>query len=268
MAILRKKRPLKRKVLRKRRGLGKPKVSTTVKSFVKSAIAKQTENKTASVEANINFGSILQNATMNAYPMLPYTGYLTIPQGVTQGTRIGNICKVKRVTLNYTLLPLGYNITTNPNMLPFTVVLYLGAVKQYKGLLPQSSDVALLYQLGASTVAPSGTLSDLIYNINKDNWDMKKVWTHKIGYAANEWNGGSSTNQYYTNNDFKLNAFRRMDITKHCAKTMKFNDSIATQQGNNLFFMFQTIQSNGTAAPATVQQCNIRFFVTIDYEDA
>lgn len=243
-------------------------VSPCVKKYVKAAFHKQVENKTVSVEANINFGSILESPDLNAYPMLPYSGYLTIPQGVTQSTRVGNTCKIRRVTLNYTLIPLSYNVTTNPSILPVHVILYLGAVKQYKGILPGTGDIGLMYQLGATAIPPTGTLSDLIYKVNKDDWDMKKVWSHKLGYAASEWNGGNSVAQFYTNNDFKMNVVRRMDITKYCAKTLKFNDANSTQQGANLFFMFQSIQSNGTASAASVQNVNIKYFITIDYEDA
>jgi len=45
--------------------------------------------------------------------MLPYTGYGTIPQGVTQGTRIGNTVKVKKLMLSYVLRPTSYNATFN-----------------------------------------------------------------------------------------------------------------------------------------------------------
>ena len=259
-----------RRVVRKRaaRAVKKPPVSVAVKKYVKSAMSKQIENKTVSVEQNVNFGSVAASGVLNAFPMLPLTGFFSLGQGVTQGTRIGNRCKIKKVTLNYTLIPTAYNVTTNVNAIPNHIIMYLGTPRSCPGEYPTTGDISLLYQLGASAVAPTGTLSDLIYNINNDEWDMKKVWTHKLGPAASEWNGGQSTSQYYTNNDFALNVVRRMNITKYCQKTMKFSDGLSSHQGKNLFFMFQAIYANGTAAGATQLTTNIRYFVTIDYEDA
>jgi len=242
-------------------------VSVAVKKYVARTLSRTIETKSTSVETETNFGSRVSNQTMNARPIMPYTGYLTIPQGVTQGTRIGNICKVKKVSLNYVLIPLPYNLSTNPNAIPSHVIMYLGRVKQYKGILPEAADVSLLYQLGATTIAPSGTLSDLMFNINTDNWDIKKRWTHKLGSANNQGTGGLASSQYYANNDFSQNIVRRMDITKMCPAMMRFNDSLSTQALDNLFFMFQAVPANGGSTGQYIT-CNIRYFITIDYEDA
>jgi len=258
---------MKRKGPVKKR-FSKPKVSLSVKRFVKTAIAREIENKQIAITQALSFGNVVESPDLNAYPVLPYSGFTLLPQGVTQGTRTGNQCKIRRVMLNYVLLPQPYNATTNPNPVPVHVQLFLGAVKQYKGILPQSADINLMFQLGGTTVAPTGALLDLTYQINRDNWDIKKQWGHKLGYAAYGGTGTIPAQQSFTNNDFKLNVVNRMDITKHCAASMKFNDGNSTHQGANLFFMFQAIAANGAALPATVQAAQIQYSIIIEYEDA
>lgn len=256
-------------IVRKRRVYSKKsKIPLPVKKYVDRALDRRIETKTVSVSSQDQFGSILENATMNMYPILPYVGYLTIPQGVTQGTRTGNECKIRKVMLNYTLRPQIWDSVSNPFPNPFHVQLYLGNVKQYRGILPAASDVNLLYQLGAGTVAPTGALTDMTLEINTDNWDIKKAWTHNIGYALNNASGTQPAGQFFANNDFNLNVVQRLDITKLCASTLKFNDGSATHQGANLFFFYQAISASGSIFPATTRVCTIDFSITIEFEDA
>lgn len=243
-------------------------VSKNVKRYVARALSRRIEDKQVGVQGSIAFGSAIESPDLNAYPMLPYLGYLTIPQGVGQGQRNGNECKVKRVMLNYVLYPLPYNAGTNPASCPMHIQLFLGNVKLSKGILPITADVNNLFNLGGGVLAPTGSLTDLNLPINKDVWDIKKVWSHKLGYAESAGTGAVPTQQYFANNDFKLNITRRMDITRYCAAALKFNDNNATLIGNNTFFMFQALAANGAAFGATVVPAQIQFFVTIDYEDA
>lgn len=269
--MYRKKRYAKRKryVTKKKAYGGRSSVvSKNVKRYVNRVLNRRIEDKQVGAAQVQNFGGILESTDFNAFPILPYTGYLIIPQGVTQGTRTGNECKVKKVMLNYTLTPLPYNAVTNPTPLPFHVQLMLGCVKATKGVLPVAGDINQMFNLGGTVLAPGGSLMDLNYTINDDYWDIKKVWAHKIGYAESAGTGSLAGNQFFSNNDFKLNVVKRMDITKLCASTLKFNDASTTHQGNNLFFMFQCLPATGSSYSNVIQACQIQFFITIDYEDA
>lgn len=267
MAIYRKKRIIRKKrVVRK---TSKPKsVSVAVKKYVKKALAVNIENKSIAVTASTSFGNILESPDMNVYPMMPYTGYLTIPQGVTQGTRTGNQVKIRRVMLNYALFPLKYDAVTNITPQPIEVLMYLGTIKRAKGEIPFAPDFSNLFQLGGTSTAPTGTLIDTCFDINKDFWDIKKSWRHKIGYSNYDGTGTSGTFQRFANNDFKLSVIRKMDITKMCPASLKFDDSNTTTQGNNLFLFYQAVSANGNSLAATQQLAQLNFFLTITYEDA
>lgn len=243
-------------------------VSKSVKKYVKKVVHSQIENKNITIERAQTFGSILQDATLGAFPMCPYTSLVPIPIGTTNGTRIGNTIKTRRVVLRYVLRPTVYDATSNPNPAPAHIIMFLGNYKQYKGVLPTNIEVGQLYDTGSGSSAPQGDLSDLIQPINKDAWDIKKMWSHKLGFAAYGGSGGLLQWQSYTNNDFKLNVVRKMDITKFCPKTIKFNDSQATQQGANLFLMYEAVAANGAVLPATQRPYAIDYWIDYTYEDA
>jgi len=201
---------------------------------------------------------------------LPYVGYNVISQGIGAGQRIGNEIKIRKVMLNYVIRPLPYSSTTpgNPFPCPVEVELFLGNIKQAPGLLPGTVDIGYLFQGGNVSYAPGGTLNDLVADVNRDYWNIKKRWRHKLGSASYTGTGGSVDSQYLTNNDFKFNVVKKLDITKMCPKTFKFNDTDNTLQGPNLFFFMQCVAAQGGAFGSGVQACRLEYWVHLAYEDA
>lgn len=263
------KKAMKPRAYKKRTYKKKPVVSRTVRNYVKKEFARQAENKVVNVEQNnISFGNIVENSTMHIFPMLPYTGYLTISPGVGQNQRVGNQVKIRKIMLNYTLNPLAYNASTNPNPQPVEVLMYLGYLKQEKGVLPTAFEFTQFFQSGGTSRAPSGNLSDLVADINTDVWTIKKAWRHKLGNANNAGTGNTAAAQSFANNDFKLNVVRRMNITKYCQKTLRFNDTTNTQSGNNLFFFYQCVAAGGGVFSISTVPAQINFAVNLYYEDA
>jgi len=257
-----------RKPLRKPVAGGrKASVSAGVKSYVKRAISADVENKSVQVNNQISFGTISESPDMNAFPMCPANGFWTITQGVRQGERIGNRIKIKSVHLNYVLRPNPYgNFNLAP--VPCNVLMYLGYVKNAPSFAPVAADFAQFYQAGNAVQAPFGTLKDQIAIINKDYWVIKKRWSAKIGYALNDGSGALPDNQYFSNNDYKLNDVKRLDITKLCQKTCIFNDAPGGQINRNLYFMYEAVSSSGFNLGATALPVNIDFWVDFVYEDA
>lgn len=263
-----KKRPIRRKVKRVVRRTKRPTVSQAVKKYVKRTINANTENKGVNINSGANFGTVLESTDMNMYPMLPYTGLWTIGQGITAASRIGNQIKIRKVMLNYVLRPTPYDAISNLTTIPQEVDMFLGYTKQLPGLQPVAGDLAALFQSGSSSTGPVGSLRDLVSTVNTDYWHISKRWRHKIGYAASTGTGGNAGNQFFSNNDFKLNVVNKLDITKFCPKTVTFNDGNNTPQGRNLFFFYQSIRADGQVGGATQLPCNIEFWIDFRYEDA
>lgn len=260
-------RPLLRKRTYKKKSVTKP--SAMVRKYVKRVVNSQIEDKRIVIERAQTFGSILQDATLGAFPVgAPLTSLFVIPLGTTQSTRIGNTIKCRRVMLRYVLRPTTYQAGVNDNPQPAHILMMLGNYKQYKGVLPTNIEVGQLYDTGAGSSAPAGDLSDLIQPINKDAWDIKKKWSHKVGNAQFTGPGNLQNFGFFANNDFQLNVVRSLDITKYCPKTVKFNDAGATNQGPNLFFMYQAIMTNGGVFPATQRPFAIDYWIDYTYQDA
>ena len=243
-------------------------VSSAVRKYVKSSIHKQIENKSIQAQGALVFGSVVNDPTMHMYPMTPYPGYIQLSQGITQSTRVGNEVRVRKVLLKYVICPNPYSATTNTSPRPCEIQMWLGFVKNASGFLPQATDVDNLFQYNSSDTLPLGTLMDLNQQINKDFWTIKKYWTHKIGFSSSNGTGNVAGSQSFNNNDFKLNAVRRLDITKIYPKVLKFNDNTSQLQGQGLFLFFQAVPADGSTFAGTQTPVQIQFQVDIDYEDA
>lgn len=241
-------------------------VSTSVKRYVKRELHKQIETKSSFVSNQITFGSALESPDLNFAPILWYPAYHTLSIGAADGARIGNKVGIRRVMLRYVLIPMPYDASTNPTPQPVVVQLFLGRIKPAKSLLPGASDVALMFNAGSSSYGPAGSLIDLNSVVNEGYWDIKKKWTHKIGFQIDK--NISTTYQEYSNNDFKMFAMGTLDITKMVQKVVQFNDSTSTPQNGNLFFGYQSIAATGGPTGATVLNCRINYTINIEYEDA
>jgi len=261
-----------RRVYRKRAARARqPKrttVSMAVKKYVKRSIHSTIENKCVQVNGGNSFGNVLESPELNAFPMCPLSGYWSIPQGVQQGNRVGNQIKTRKVFLSYVLRPTPYDATNNALPQPTEVQLLLGYVKNTPSFAPAALDISQLFQSGSTVAAPVGNLRDLISVINTDYWTIKKRWIHKIGNAAYDGTGKQAGAQSFTNNDFKLNVVKRIDITKMVPATYQFNDSSISPTSKNLFLMYQAVASSGGTFTATVLPTNIEFWVDYHFEDA
>lgn len=264
----------KRRIQRKR---GKPlrrkaakrtTVSPAIKKYINKTLHTQIENKSVQINGGTAFGNYLQSNTMNAYPMCPLSGYWSISQGVGAGARVGNQIRTRKCMLNYVLRAAQYDATVNPAPIPCEVMLMLGYVKNTPSFAPASVDFGQLFQNGSGVAPPLGTLRDTISVINTDYWVIKKRWGHKIGYSSNQGTGAQAGNQYYANNDFKLNVTRRLDITNFVPALYQFNDGGLSPTSKNLFFMYQAVASSGEQLTATRVPIVIDYWVDFHYEDA
>uniref|UniRef100_UPI004048B203 hypothetical protein n=1 Tax=Polynucleobacter sp. TaxID=2029855 RepID=UPI004048B203 len=252
-----------RKTIRKR-----SKVSTKIKKYVKRQIHKNIENKVVSINQTLAFGNYLESPDLNLYPVLPYSGFTSISQGVSSGSRLANRCKVMKVILKYVLFPKGYDAITNTSPTPCEVQMFLLNLKQATGVLPTPTQLTGLVQLGATSTALQGNLADIAVNSwNKDVFNVK-TWTHKVGFSIADGTGSYANNQFFANNDFKLNVVRRMDITKMVASEMRFDDNGSTHLGKNVFFGFQAVSALGGTFGSSVLPVQIQYWIDIIYEDA
>jgi len=255
-------RPLKRNVRKS------SSVSLAVKKYVKSTVHSQVENKRAVYNASFAVGCITNSSILYARPLTPAATYLTISQGLGQGDRIGNKCRTMKAVLRYTLFPLPYDLTSNPLPVPAEVQIIIGYCKPTPTTIPTSVQVGALFQNGNLSASPQGDLGDLIQPFNTDVWAIKKVIRHKIGNAAIEGTGGQPNRQWFSNNDFKMNAYRSVNITNIYPKQLLFNDTGQNIQNAGLFLMVQAINANGSVAGSLNTSVFFDYALDLTYEDA
>lgn len=243
-------------------------VSSAVKSYVSRTIHKQIENKQIQVQVAQPFGNVINNASLYIAPLTPYAGFVSLLQGVGQSQRTGNEVRTRKVMLKYVLYPTQYNAVSNVAPRPCEIQLWLGYVKNSAGILPIAADFNYLFQYNNTTNPVFGNILDMNQKINTDYWTIKKYWVHKIGYSSANGTGNQPASQSYNNNDFKLNAVRKLDITKLYPKVLKFNDNGSGFQGPGLFFFYQAVAADGTTFNAATLPIVINWQLDLDYEDA
>lgn len=265
--MVRAKRPYKTK------SKGTTSISQAVKTYVKRTIHRQIENKEIQIDSGGNFGNYLNDNTLGAYPLMPLLGYWTVSQNVNSAGRVGNELNIRKVMLSYVLRPMIYNVTTNPFGRPCEVEMFLGYVKRTPSVRPTATDFQSLFQNGNTSVPPTGGLNDINSDINTDYWCIKKRWRHKIGYSttANSVSSGQVASQQtyqFSNNDFKLNVVRKMDITKFIPiKRVKFNDGDGTSY-KNLFLFYYCLAADGIIMTSVEEPIHLDFQIRFTYEDA
>lgn len=243
-------------------------VNLNVKKYVKRQIHANIENKKAISEGSFSVGSIASTTTMNARPLTPAAGYLSIVQGLGQGDRIANRCRTMKVMFRYTLSALPYDLTNNPLPVPCEVQILFGYVKQSPTSIPTATNVNNLFQAGNTSSAPQGDLGDLIQPINTDYWAIKKKITHKIGNSIVDGTGAQVNKQYFANNDYKFNVVRSLDITYMYPKLLIWNDVGTFIQNAGLYVMIQAIRCDGTVSPASTTSVFFNYALDLTYEDA
>lgn len=269
MVALKKKLKLKRFKSKRAVGRKSSSVSAAVKSFVKRTVARNIENKSIQIQYSQSLLGYAGSAVLNQLPITPYTGYMSITQGVGQNQRIGNEIRIKKLMYNYVLRPLSQDPTINPNPQPIEVQIIFAHTRDQPALIPSVGDYQSLFQLNGTSAPPQGTLEDLCQPFNKDYWNILKVVHHKIGYATAEGTGNSPTAQYFANNDFKLNVVRRINLTKYAPKIVKFNDTNNTPTTRGVFVFFNILPAGQSPAlGSNIQPVRVHSFATLDYEDA
>lgn len=254
----------------KRKAVRKPTARNSMVKLVKSIIHKQAENKEADW-AGLNtiniFGGTNFN-TQNIIPMSPYSTYLTISQGTTASSRIGNKIQTRKLILKFVMTPLPYNGATNTLPKPQDVMIYWVKSKDTPVSLTSSSGMGAFFQASAGASGPTGNIFDNIKQVNTDVWTVCHKMRLKLGNANYAGTGSSAGDQTFANNDYKLNHIKTVDLTKHCPKIVSFNDNNTTPISPTLQMIILPCNADGTGYNSSSQyQCQLYYQLYYQYED-
>jgi len=257
-----------------RKSSRRPRVSKSVKSYVKKTIHRMAENKCISTALNLNgnFFNATSNGwvTNNVYPLTFDDTVLICSQNNTQSGRVGNKVRVVKSTTKFCLTANTSNGTFNLYPQPVDVRVFIFSLKQEPiiGLNGSVSQFSALFQNGNSSYGPSTYITDQIADFNKDNFVIHYDKMVKVGNASNTGGGAVASSAYFANNDYKLNVMRKINTTKMLSKIYGWNDSNANpHSGKAVYIAFLPSLASGAVGTAGQQLFQIWFNTKIEYED-
>ena len=251
------------------------KVSQCIKKYVKATIHKNIENKQLDyILAGSYMASYYKNTSLFTLSMIPYNQFNTTGSSVStaQSSRIGNVVKTRKCIFSFALSPGPYDVVFNTKVVPQVVIMYFGKVKNAKPQVPTSTDYAKFFQSGTSTQAPTSTLLDAILVPNTDYFTIYKKLVFKVGFSGSYSPSATATAnaswQYQLNNEYKMNIMRKLDLTKYCPKTLKFNDTTTQPTNDGLFCMAWCVPADADYTTVGSRPLIIDYQLHYEYEDA
>jgi len=264
-----KKSGYRKKTGSKKRSYPKKKTGVSFEKRVKTVISKMAENKSQAFRISMDLCPYTSTVwDTKIVPMTPDTLFCTITQGTGQGNRIGNSIRVKSLKFNANLRCLPYNATTNALPVPCFVKLLFLTRKDTPTNITSSLEDVLQFGNGSEGPGNSQNLFRMMRPINTDEWTYHTSRTYKLGFAAYEGVGsaGRGAQMFFANNDFKLNHFVKIDLTKYCTKTIKFDDNSSDPSTRNIV-MYPLVYAADYSDITNQFPVAIDYSIDIVYED-
>lgn len=239
-----------------------------IRKIAKQAISRDIETKTKQYSSN-SYNVYPSNSTSfgtSIFPCTPYTSYLQIDQGTGQGDRIGNKIKLKNLSIKGTLWALPYDVVFNPIPQPVQVIIRFFYNRGSTILTPSSLTGFL--QNGNSSQNLNNDLTDFVTPVNNEQYKVFCVRKFKIGFANNEGTGSYPVGQYFANNDFKLNANFKVNLTKYAVKNVMYADGAGQPRVRGIFCSMQVVAASGGNLPSNYIGVKAAWTLDCDYQDA
>lgn len=241
-------------------------LSAKVKKYVKSTIARNIENKhyVKDVFFNTNCPGVGFDSTSTNSGLTTSTSIIpTISPGVAVDQRIGNKIRVRQLQVRMHLQSNPVNPTNNSvEGLPFYVRVVFYNRKDSK---TNNTNNAIL-DLGGSSTSFTGATSSLLYNYNKDTFNIIKSQTFKMQPIQRLTAAGVSSDCQVANG-FSSHILRSFNIK--CPKVLTYDDVSATPNAR-IFCAIGVVNADGSGIQPAVGGYRLR--VSMDshlvFEDA
>lgn len=255
-----------------------------LRKFVKKVIQNSAEVKTISrrgtkalttlqsgcTQGDLNTNTfILTPVTSGSYEYTNLGGY-SISQGNTDGARDGVQVQVKRGSFHIAMSLNSYSIGTNAVPCPMIVRFYFYRQKLNPNTYPVVNNLCgssgNFFQDGTSQTAFIGSLADLNMKINNERYTYLGHLTYKLGNASYTGQGASGYEQYFANNEYKLNIVKKINITKWLPKKFNWDDTgnIITPY---LLCTVQIVPAYGSAPMLAQYPCSVTYNTEIEFTD-
>lgn len=262
----------KKKFYRKPKGRGKKMQNKKIEQIVHRVISRNLEHKSSEygLTGKLIFPGtgIVNNNDSNIIPMSPFGSALAIGQGTGDGVRVGNRITITKASLDMTIYPAPATSFTTPK--PQNIMFILFYDKQNPTLIPTPQSNGDFYQNGNSVSTFNNNLTDITRWINFDRYKVFYKRVFKVGTADYEGTGASTANNYFANNDYKLNVLNfKVNLMKYLVKRVRYNDNLTTPMTRALFGMWVSLPAdNQTWNGTTDTPAAVSFQLHIQYTDA
>lgn len=253
-----------------------------VKKIVRSVLARNEEQKMQTMDWLLT-PLCLQSGTgtlTNNYVILnpsnATAGAYSINRGTGSGQMVGDNIRMKSCVLKYVITQNIWNATTNPlNGKPLYLRMFIYRSKKAPQNDPQVTNLcgsgvnANFFELGTSDIGFSGTVQDMNQIINKDSYVYLAHKTWKLGNSIepNTTAGVGSPLYAQSNNDFKMSAFGKYNVTRLLSKKANRDDA-GVWQDNYVICLFQYVYADGTLATNVTAPLTLNLHLEYKYTDA
>lgn len=177
-----------------------------------------------------------------------------INQGTNTAQRVGNRIRLRSCVWKAVFSPYREASTGQYNNIPAELkITVLSSLVN-----PNSADKTAirticsnsLYQANASAIGMTSQLIDFLRIYNRDQVRVYKTRRYKIGNQNNVGNVAGVTT-VLANNDFKLNQFCTINLTKYMNKIIKYDDSPSDARNKKIFIILEAVPADQTAGTTT-----------------
>jgi len=241
-------------------------LSAKVKKYVKSTIARNIENKHFVKDVYFNAicpGTGFDSTSTNSGLTTSGSIIPTISPGVAVDQRIGNKIRVRQLQIRMHLQSQPVNPTNNSvEGLPFYVRVVFYNRKDSK----TNNTNNTILDLGGSSTSFTGATSSLLYNYNKDTFNIIKSQTFKM-QPIQRLTGAGVSSDCQVANGFASHILRSFNIK--CPKVLVYDD-VTAQPNARIFCAIGVVNGDGSSIQPAVGGYRLR--VSMDshlvYEDA
>lgn len=244
-----KKKPVVKKAVRKaKRAVLTRAIKRTVKTMAETKRANYNVNNFALTSVlSADYDQIIKFLNPTSA-----TGALyNIIQGTGQGARVGNKIATKKCILSGVVHINTEWSAQNYNMCPLYVALYVFKVKVGIASIAdvETTVKTKFFAAGSSSTGFSGTLRDLVMEVNSDVITLMKKRVFKVGtgmvQSATGNNTANTLNQSFNDGTATIAKMFKMDVTKCMAKSYVFNDTDNSPQNSGTYFMWVPFRVDG-----------------------
>nr|WAE42925.1 MAG: capsid protein [Cressdnaviricota sp.] len=256
----------KKVVIKKKRTVKynkKPKVSKTIKNYVKRELHREVENKEY-VYYTYNQPIITANAS---YPTTEYHLLPVLVNGTGTAQRIGDKIRILRATMSGVISLLPYNIATNPYVGPVMVKMFICSyIPNHEPLVVNTNANQYFFNAGGSYASFQGDVLDMDLPINKQQWKLHKTKIFTLGVSSPSTSTATNTN-FYDNRNSSVKY--RINYTKYCKKQLMYPDATSSfAQNDMLYCIFQAVYPDGTVSSSASRLAEYSMVNHVYYEDA